>query len=419
MRIVDGDAFDPATVAEIGNVDGVFMFNLLLHTVAPDWDRVLELYAPTTRCLVIANPQWQEGEQTVRLIDLGRERFLEAVPASERHRPPVRPARRMALGGRSAASRCDEHLAVGHHRRRAHREAGGARVPARLRPPSRPVPRRRRVREQDLRFQAMSRLRCLGVLLCYNDGDLLEESISYLLEQDHDVIAWDHGSTDETPAVLRRFGSELREHRNVPRDFDFYELYPEMSRHLMSRLRRRVRLDLVARPGRVSRGAVPRSSLPRLPARSPRRRRRLDRVRQLQLLVHGGGRPGRGLDHAASSTVRALPRLPAPDPLLARIGHEHPPLQPQPSRRNPVAAPLQAPALPDALPGAGASSCPARPRRAASRRHELPLREHEAPAGFARDSGRCSCTWTTASADLDPKPIFEWRRIYGTAPEGD
>ncbi len=28
----------------------------------------------------------------------------------------------------------------------------------------------------------MSTLRCLGVLLCYNDGDLLEESISYLLE---------------------------------------------------------------------------------------------------------------------------------------------------------------------------------------------------------------------------------------------
>jgi len=80
----------------------------------------------------------------------------------------------------------------------------------------------------------MSRLRCLGVLLCYNDGDLLEESISYLLEQEHDVIVWDHGSTDETPAVLRRFGSELRELRNVPRDFDFYELYPAMSRHLMS-----------------------------------------------------------------------------------------------------------------------------------------------------------------------------------------
>ena len=73
----------------------------------------------------------------------------------------------------------------------------------------------------------MSRLRCLGVLLCYNDGDLLE--------QNHDVIAWDHGSTDETPEVLERFRAELRELRRVPREFDFYELYPEMSRHLIER----------------------------------------------------------------------------------------------------------------------------------------------------------------------------------------
>jgi glycosyltransferase involved in cell wall biosynthesis len=80
----------------------------------------------------------------------------------------------------------------------------------------------------------MTRPRCLGVLLCYNDGDLLEESISYLLDQGHDVIAWDHGSTDETPAILERFRAQLRELRRVPREFDFYELYPEMSRHLIS-----------------------------------------------------------------------------------------------------------------------------------------------------------------------------------------
>jgi glycosyltransferase involved in cell wall biosynthesis len=76
-------------------------------------------------------------------------------------------------------------------------------------------------------------LRCLGVLLCYNDGDLLEESIAYLVEQNHDLIAWDHGSTDNTPEVLAAVRSELREVRHVPREFDFYELYPAMSRHLM------------------------------------------------------------------------------------------------------------------------------------------------------------------------------------------
>ena len=80
----------------------------------------------------------------------------------------------------------------------------------------------------------MTPLRCLGVLLCYNDGDLLAESISYLLDQEHDLIVWDHGSTDETPEVIERFRGECRETRRVPREFDFYELYPAMSRHLMA-----------------------------------------------------------------------------------------------------------------------------------------------------------------------------------------
>jgi len=81
----------------------------------------------------------------------------------------------------------------------------------------------------------MSGLRCLGVLLCYNDGDLLEESIAHLREQRHDLVVWDHGSTDETPAILERLRGECREIRRVPREFDFYELYPAMSRHLISR----------------------------------------------------------------------------------------------------------------------------------------------------------------------------------------
>ena len=85
MRVVDGDILDPVTIAEIGQVDAVLMFNVLLPMVAPDWDRVLELFAPTTSCFVIANPQWQEGERTIRLIELGRERFLEAVPPTAGH----------------------------------------------------------------------------------------------------------------------------------------------------------------------------------------------------------------------------------------------------------------------------------------------------------------------------------------------
>ncbi len=79
----------------------------------------------------------------------------------------------------------------------------------------------------------MARLRLLGVLLCYNDSDLLEDSIRYLLRQNHQLVVWDHGSTDGTAEIIRQFQGELLETRYIPRDFDFYELYPAMSRHLL------------------------------------------------------------------------------------------------------------------------------------------------------------------------------------------
>ena len=82
--------------------------------------------------------------------------------------------------------------------------------------------------------KAKIRPRALGVLLCYNDGEILSESIEHLLSNNHEVIAWDHGSTDETSEILRRYRSELVETRYLPRDFDFYKLYGAMSEHLLS-----------------------------------------------------------------------------------------------------------------------------------------------------------------------------------------
>ena len=76
-------------------------------------------------------------------------------------------------------------------------------------------------------------MQLLGVLLCYNDGDFLEDSIRYLLEQNHHLLVWDHGSTDTTSDIIRHYRSELLESRYISRAFDFYELYPAMSRHLI------------------------------------------------------------------------------------------------------------------------------------------------------------------------------------------
>ena len=79
VEIVRGNFGDPAVIEKVGEVDAVVVFDVLLHQVAPDWDEVRGLYAPKTRVFVIHNPQWL-GPETVRLLDLGKEKFLALVP---------------------------------------------------------------------------------------------------------------------------------------------------------------------------------------------------------------------------------------------------------------------------------------------------------------------------------------------------
>jgi hypothetical protein len=86
LRILELGLTDPGAVAAIGEVDAILLLDVLVRMVDPDWDRVLELCAPATGCFVIANPQWEGGGETVRLIDLGRERFVEVVPSWRPHR---------------------------------------------------------------------------------------------------------------------------------------------------------------------------------------------------------------------------------------------------------------------------------------------------------------------------------------------
>lgn len=86
MLVLDGSFFDPSTVSEIGQIDAVVLYDVLLRMVDPDWNHVLQLYAPVASSFVIVNPQWEKGEGTIRLIDLGRDRYLETVPPWVSHR---------------------------------------------------------------------------------------------------------------------------------------------------------------------------------------------------------------------------------------------------------------------------------------------------------------------------------------------
>ncbi len=67
-------------VSQLGHVDAILLFDVLLHQVSPDWDELLRRYAPACDCFVIVNPQYIEGEVTERLIDLGRDRYRNLVP---------------------------------------------------------------------------------------------------------------------------------------------------------------------------------------------------------------------------------------------------------------------------------------------------------------------------------------------------
>ncbi len=80
LRLIQGNFGDEAIAREVGDVDVIFLFDVLLHQVAPDWDRVLEMYADQTRCFLIYNRQWVGPGQRVRLLDLGEEEYFKNVP---------------------------------------------------------------------------------------------------------------------------------------------------------------------------------------------------------------------------------------------------------------------------------------------------------------------------------------------------
>jgi hypothetical protein len=79
----------------------------------------------------------------------------------------------------------------------------------------------------------MVKPRCLGVCLFYNDDDIAEDAIKYLLENNHELVVWDHGSNDRTSEILDRFRPYIRERHFLPRSFDFYKIFEHVSRYVI------------------------------------------------------------------------------------------------------------------------------------------------------------------------------------------
>lgn len=82
LTLIQGNFGSQTVTQQVPHVDAIFLFDVLLHQVAPDWDDILDLYATRTDIFLVFNQQFIASEQTVRLLDLGEEEYLRNVPGN-------------------------------------------------------------------------------------------------------------------------------------------------------------------------------------------------------------------------------------------------------------------------------------------------------------------------------------------------
>jgi hypothetical protein len=80
LTLVEADITSAAATAAVGEVDAVLLFDVLLHQVDPDWDQVLAIWSEHCTSFVIVNPQRHDGDEAVRLIDLGPVGYAAHTP---------------------------------------------------------------------------------------------------------------------------------------------------------------------------------------------------------------------------------------------------------------------------------------------------------------------------------------------------
>jgi hypothetical protein len=80
LKTISGNFGEEAISEQIGHVDVIFLFDVLLHQVNPDWDKILEMYSKRTTYFLIYNQQWTKSERSVRLLDLEKDEYFRNVP---------------------------------------------------------------------------------------------------------------------------------------------------------------------------------------------------------------------------------------------------------------------------------------------------------------------------------------------------
>jgi hypothetical protein len=85
LLTINGNFGDKNVSEKIGKVDAIFLFDVLLHQVNPNWDDILKMYSEYTNYFIIFNQQWIGAGSNVRLLDLGKEEYFKNVPHTPDH----------------------------------------------------------------------------------------------------------------------------------------------------------------------------------------------------------------------------------------------------------------------------------------------------------------------------------------------
>ena len=80
LHKISGDFTQDIVINQLKGVDVIFLFDVLLHQVNPDWNVVLEKYSTITKFIIIYNQQWVNTDRTLRLTDLSLEEYKALAP---------------------------------------------------------------------------------------------------------------------------------------------------------------------------------------------------------------------------------------------------------------------------------------------------------------------------------------------------
>lgn len=85
LTVINKNFGDAEVLDQIGKVDAILFFDVLLHQVKPDWNEILSMYSQIAKCFVIYNPQYVASNKSVRLLDMGETEYFKNVPHPKEH----------------------------------------------------------------------------------------------------------------------------------------------------------------------------------------------------------------------------------------------------------------------------------------------------------------------------------------------